>query len=86
MTNRSPHLRPSCRLDEIVADSRFVQKLQESILELIDDTLLDALESGEIIDTKYDASLEDEELEAYEMKRSQEFMDLVFARFVASRQ
>lgn len=77
MTNPNLPLRPSCALTDITDESRFVQKIEERIIELIDDTLMDALESGTIIDTHEWTGVTDEEKEEYEMKRSEKFIELV---------
>lgn len=69
--------RPSSTLNSITADSRFVQKIHDRIIELIDDTLLDALADGSIIDTNEPNWGSEEEHEKYKMLRSDAFTKLV---------
>lgn len=61
----------------LTPDMRLITKLREHALLMIDDQLMQWFEDGTLIDSKYDESLDDEELDSYVIDRADKWLALV---------
>lgn len=79
MTNNELPLRPPSPISEFTHESRGIQKIADSVRDMVEDFIDDC-----VIDPDYPDHLEDEELEEYRANRCDKFIEMVCKSLLGS--